>query len=68
MKVFIPEQWTLEYELAKTDLAMDMLNVIVEMRAIELIESDKEKLLKEYTNTYATYSTEEEKASYIFFF
>lgn len=68
VKVYIPEQWTLEYELAKTDLAMDMLDVIAEMRAIELIGSDKEKLLAEYTDIYAKYSSEEEKASYIYSF
>lgn len=68
VKVYIPEQWTLEYELAKTDLAMDMLDVIAEMRAIELIESDKEKLLAEYTDIYAKYSSEEEKASYVYSF
>ena len=68
VNVYIPEQWTLEYELATTGLAMDMLNVIAEMRAMELKESDKEKLLKEYTDVYATYNTEEEKASYIYSF
>lgn len=68
VKVYISEQWTLEYELATTGLAMDMLNVIAEMRAMELKESDKERLLKEYTDVYATYNTEEEKASYIYSF
>lgn len=68
VKVYISEQWTLEYELAISGLAMDMLNVIAEMRAMELKESDKEKLLKKYTGEYDTYNTEEEKASYIYSF
>jgi putative ATP-dependent endonuclease of OLD family len=68
VKVYIPEHWTLEYELASSGLAVDMLNVISEMRAAELKETDKEELLEEYTGKYATYNTDEEKASYIYSF
>lgn len=68
VNVYISEQWTLEYELAVTGLGMDMLNVIAKMRAMELKESDEETLLKEYTDVYDAYDTEEEKASYIYSF
>ena len=68
VKVYIPKQWTLEYELALSGLAVDMLNVIAEMRATELKESDKEELIEEYTGKYATYNTDEEKASYVYSF
>lgn len=68
VKVYISKQWTLEYELALSGLAVDMLNVIAEMRAMELKESDKEELIEEYTGKYATYNTDEEKASYVYSF
>ena len=43
-----------------------MLNVIAEMRATE--ESNKEELIEKYTGKYATYNTDEEKASYVYSF
>ena len=68
VKVYLPEQWTLEYELAKDGLGIDMLNVIAKLRSMELEKTDEETLLKEYADVYDSYDTEEEKASYIYSF
>lgn len=68
VNVYIPDQWTLEYELAVNGLGIDMLNVISKMRSMELKESDEDILLNEYIDKYDAYDTKEEKASYVYSF
>lgn len=74
VRVFISEQWTLEYELANSGLAMDMIDVISYMKAVELekksvgIEERQANLVKVYKDKYNSFNTKEEKAAYIYSF
>ena len=67
VRVFTPEQWTLEYELAANGLGPDMINIIAKMRSQQLKRSE-EDFLEEYMNKYNSYKENEEKASYIYSF
>lgn len=68
VKVYIPNQWTLEYELAANGLGIDMLEIIAKMRSMDLSGTTEEKLFIEYQNKYDTYTSPEEKASYVYSF
>ena len=48
VKTFIPEQWTLEYEMAANGLGEEMLETIATLRAAELKSKKNEELLKDY--------------------
>ncbi len=71
VKTFIPEQWTLEYELAANGLGEEMLKTIAAMRVGKLQEKEdekKEELLEEYIKEYNNYQDKEAKASYVYSF
>lgn len=68
VKTFIAEHWTLEYDLARSGLAEEMLNTISKIRAKELKECMPEDLLSDYIKEYNNYVTDEEKASYVYSF
>lgn len=68
VKTFIPEQWTLEYEMAANGLGEEMLETIATLRAAELKSKKNEELLKDYKEKYNEYDSKEAKASYIYSF
>lgn len=72
VKTFIPEQWTLEYELAVNGLGEEMLRTIATMRVEKIQDKEKEEekaeLLKEYIKEYNKYQNKEEKAAYVYSF
>ena len=68
VKTFIAKQWTLEYELAVSGLAPDMLTTIAKMHARELKEKTEDDLIKEYNTKYQSYKNLEEKASFVYSF
>jgi putative ATP-dependent endonuclease of OLD family len=68
VKTFIPEQWTLEYELAANGLGKEMLETIATLRATELKNKVKEELLESYMEEYDKYDSKEARASYIYSF
>lgn len=71
VKTFIPEQWTLEYELAANGLGEEMLKTIAAMRVGKFQEKEDEKkaeLLEEYIKEYNNYQDKEAKASYVYSF
>lgn len=68
VKTFIPEQWTLEYEMAANGLGEEMLETIATLRAADLKSKKKEELLKDYKGKYDEYDSKEAKASYIYSF
>lgn len=71
VKTFIPEQWTLEYELAANGLGEEMLKTIAAMRVGNLQEKGEEKkteLLEGYIKEYNNYQDKEAKASYVYSF
>lgn len=73
VETFIPEQWTLEYELAANGLGEEMLQTIAAMRVEKIQDKEKKEkkkaeLLEEYTKKYNKYEDEEAKASYVYSF
>ena len=73
VETFIPEQWTLEYELAANGLGEEMLQTIAAMRAEKIQDKEKKEkkkaeLLEEYTKKYNKYEDKETKASYVYSF
>ena len=73
VKTFIPEQWTLEYELAANGLGEEMLQTIATMLAEKIQDKEKneekkEELLEKYTKEYNEYQNKEAKASYVYSF
>ena len=71
VKTFIPEQWTLEYELAANGLGEEMLKTIAAMRVGKFQEKEDEKkakLLEDYIKEYNNYQDKEAKASYVYSF
>ena len=73
VETFIPEQWTLEYELAANGLGEEMLQTIATMRVEKIQDKEKKEkkkaeLLEEYTKKYNKYEDKEAKASYVYSF
>lgn len=73
VETFIPEQWTLEYELAANGLGEEMLQTIATMRVEKIQDKEKKEkkkaeLLEEYTKKYNKYEDKEDKASYVYSF
>lgn len=73
VKTFIPEQWTLEYELAANGLGEEMLKTIATMLAEKIQDKEKNEekkaeLLEKYTKEYNEYQNKEAKASYVYSF
>ena len=73
VKTFIPEQWTLEYELAANGLGEEMLQTIATMLAEKIQDKEKNEekkaeLLEKYTKEYNEYKSKEAKASYVYSF
>lgn len=73
VKTFIPEQWTLEYELAANGLGEEMLQTIATMLAEKIQDKEKNEekkaeLLEKYTKEYNEYKNKEAKASYVYSF
>lgn len=73
VETFIPEQWTLEYELAANGLGEEMLQTIAAMRVEKIQDKEKKEkkkveLLEEYTKKYNKYEDKEAKASYVYSF
>ena len=73
VKTFIPEQWTLEYELAANGLGEEMLQTIATMLAEKIQDKEKNEekkaeLLEKYTKEYNEYQNKEAKASYVYSF
>lgn len=73
VETFIPEQWTLEYELAANGLGEEMLQTIAAMRVEKIQDKEKKEkkkaeLLEDYTKKYNKYEDEEAKASYVYSF
>lgn len=73
VETFIPEQWTLEYELAANGLGEEMLQTIAAMRVEKIQDKEKKEkkkaeLLEEYTKKYNKYENKEAKASYVYSF
>ena len=73
VKTFIPEQWTLEYELAANGLGEEMLQTIAAMSVEKIQDNEKKEnkkaeLLEEYTKKYNKYEDKEAKASYVYSF
>lgn len=73
VKTFIPEQWTLEYELAANGLGEEMLETIATMLAEKIQDKEKNEekkaeLLEKYTKEYNEYQNKEAKASYVYSF
>lgn len=73
VKTFIPEQWTLEYELAANGLGEEMLQTIATMLAEKIQDKEKNEekkaeLLEKYRKEYNEYQNKEAKASYVYSF
>ena len=73
VKTFIPEQWTLEYELAANGLGEEMLQTVAAMLAEKIQDKEKNEekkaeLLEKYTKEYNEYQNKEAKASYVYSF
>lgn len=68
VKTFIPEQWTLEYELAANGLGKIMLKTIAKLRSLELKTKTEADLIKEYGQVFDRYQTIPEQASYVYSF
>ena len=73
VKTFIPEQWTLEYELAANGLSEEMLQTIATMLAEKIQDKEKNEekkaeLLEKYRKEYNEYQNKEAKASYVYSF
>ena len=73
VKTFIPEQWTLEYELAANGLGEEMLQTIATMLAEKIQDKEKNEekkaeLLEKYTKEYNEYKNKQAKASYVYSF
>lgn len=73
VKTFIPEQWTLEYEIAANGLGEEMLKTIAGMRVRknkdqEKEEDEKARIVEEYMQEYDGYQDKEAKSSYVYSF
>ncbi len=65
VKTFVANNWTFEYDLAKSGLITELIDVIVNLK---YIPSNREKKKKEITDKINSYETIEEQASYIYKF